>query len=234
MGREIEKMSKKRGHQVKLIIDKENFEELLDIKERDIDVAIEFTNPASAYENILQCFNSNISVVSGTTGWTEKLNELKELSILGKKGFLYASNFCPGVNILFSMNKILSKIMNDFPEYSVGIEEIHHTKKLDSPSGTAITLAQDIIHNIDRLNNWKENELSANETLGIQTIRKGDIPGIHSVRYDSSFDTLQLSHSAKSREGFALGAVLAAEFMQNKKGFFEMNDVLKLNTLFNK
>ena len=158
-----------------------------------------------------------------------QFNQLKERSIREKKGFLYASNFSLGVNVLFALNKMLAKIMNNFPEYNVGVEEIHHTKKLDSPSGTAITIAQGIIGEIDRLKSWNLADNSTKEVLGIKAIRQGEVPGIHSIKFESSFDTLELSHSAKSREGFALGAVLAAEFMQNKTGFFDMNDVLNLN-----
>lgn len=231
MGHEIERILLERGHQIKFIIDQGNFEEIHDLNIDQVDVAIEFTNPGSAYTNILHCFNANIPVVSGTTGWTDKLDKLKQISINENKGFLYASNFSVGVNVLFALNKMLAKIMNTFPAYAVTIDEVHHTKKLDSPSGTAITLAQGIIENVDRLNSWTLADHSTNDILGINAIRRGEVPGIHEIKYESSFDTLQLSHSAKSREGFALGAVLAAEFMQNKKGFFEMNDVLQLNTI---
>ncbi|MBU1012414.1 MAG: 4-hydroxy-tetrahydrodipicolinate reductase [Bacteroidetes bacterium] len=230
MGHEIERVLVDRGHQIKFIIDQDNFEEIHDLNTEQVDVAIEFTNPTSAYANILHCFNANIPVISGTTGWTDKLAKLKQISISENKGFLYASNFSVGVNVLFALNKMLAKIMNTFPAYSVAIEEIHHTKKLDSPSGTAITLAQGIINNIDRLNSWNLADHSTNDILGINAIRRGEVPGIHEIKYESSFDTLELSHSAKSREGFVLGAVLAAEFMQNKKGFFEMNDVLHLKS----
>ena len=230
MGHEIERILLQRGHQLEFIIDQANFEEINELNNNNVDVAIEFTNPTSAYTNIQHCFNANIPIISGTTGWTENLDKLKQISINENKGFLYASNFSVGVNVLFAMNKMLAKIMNTFPAYAVTIEETHHTKKLDSPSGTAITLAQGIINNIDRLNSWNLADHSTDEILGINAIRRGDVPGIHEIKYESSFDTLQLSHSAKSREGFALGAVLAAEFMQNKKGFFEMNDVLQLKS----
>lgn len=228
MGHEIERILLQRGHQIKFIIDQDNSEEIHYLNRNEVDVAIEFTNPTSAYKNILHCFNANIPVISGTTGWTDKLDELKQISINKNKGFLYASNFSVGVNVLFALNKMLAKIMNAFPAYNVLIEETHHTKKLDSPSGTAITLAQGIINNIDRLNRWDLADQSTEDILGINAIRRGEVPGIHEIKYKSSFDTLQLSHSAKSREGFALGAVLAAEFMKDKKGFFEMNDVLQL------
>lgn len=228
MGTEIEKISLKRGHQISFKIDELNTEDIHKMNPQNVDVAIEFTNPDSAFQNISKCFDHNIPVVSGTTGWTKRLSELKNRCIREKKGFLYASNFSVGVNILFVINKKLSGIMNSYPQYEASIEEIHHTKKLDSPSGTAITLAEGVIQNIDSINDWAESATPSNETLGITAIREGEIPGIHKVKYDSSFDTLQISHSAKSREGFALGAVLAAEFMQNKKKYYEMKDVLDL------
>ncbi len=196
-----------------------------------MDVAIEFTNPDSAYRNILNCFQANIPVISGTTGWTAKLAELKERSFNEKKGFLYASNFSVGVNVLFALNKKLAQIMNNYPAYTANTQETHHTKKLDSPSGTAITLAEGIIQNSNSLENWAETNNPDKSTLGIQAFREGEVPGIHKVIYESSFDTLQISHSAKSREGFAIGAVLAAEFLQHKSSYYEMKDVLHLNTL---
>lgn len=231
MGKEIEKVLEKRGHLIVSKIDKNNFDKIQNLNSQNIDVAIEFTNPNSAYKNILNCFEANIPVVSGTTGWTDKLSELKEKSFKEKKGFLYASNFSIGVNILFALNKKLAQVMNNYPEYSASIEETHHTKKLDSPSGTAITLAEGVIKNLDMLDSWAETNTPAKKTIGVKAYREGEVPGIHKVKYDSTFDTLQISHSAKSREGFALGAVLAAEFMQNKRNYFEMKDVLKLNSL---
>ena len=229
MGHEIEKISIERGHRIIYKIDENNFEDIHKMKIPEVDVAIEFTNPASAYNNVLSCFEAGIPVVSGTTGWNFKLDDLKNKCIRENKSFLYASNFSVGVNVLFALNARLSKIMNRFPEYGATIEETHHMKKLDSPSGTAITLAEGIIQNMDRLNHWAETTIPDGETLGIHSVRRGDVPGIHEIKYDSLFDTIQISHSAKSRQGFALGAVLAAEFIQNKTGFFEMKDVLQLN-----
>lgn len=229
MGKEIEKISLKRGHQISLKIDEHNQEDILKMSPQNVDVAIEFTNPDSAYKNISKCFDQHIPVVSGTTGWTDKLLDLRNRSIKEKIGFLYASNFSVGVNILFAINKKLAGIMNSFSEYEASIEETHHTKKLDSPSGTAITLAEGVIKNMDALKNWEENSVPSNEILSITAFREGEVPGIHKVNYESSFDTLQISHSAKSREGFALGAVLAAEFILNKRNYYEMKDVLNLN-----
>ncbi len=231
MGKEIEKVLLNRGHHISYKIDEENFNDINKMTAKDVDVAIEFTNPDSAYKNILKCFRLNIPVICGTTGWIDQLPAIKEISFKEKKGFLYASNFSVGVNILFAVNKKLAKIMKSHPEYKVSIEEVHHTKKLDSPSGTAITLAEGIIHNIEHLNTWELTNSPESDMLAIQSIRRGNVPGIHEIKYDSNADEIKLSHSAKSRAGFALGAVLAAEFMQGKKNYYEMKDVLHLNTL---
>ncbi len=231
MGKEIEKVLLNRGHHVSYKIDQDNFNDINKMTSKDVDIAIEFTNPDSAYKNILKCFQLNIPVISGTTGWTNQLPDIKERSFKEKKGFLYASNFSVGVNILFAVNKKLAKIMNSHPEYNISIEEVHHAKKLDSPSGTAITLAEGIIHNIGHLNTWQLTDNPKDDTLAINSIRKGKVPGIHEIKYDSSADVISLSHSAKSRAGFALGAVLAAEFMQGKRNYYEMKDVLHLNTI---
>jgi 4-hydroxy-tetrahydrodipicolinate reductase len=228
MGQEVEKVLMQRGHNITYKIDKNNLAEIANMSPHQVDVAIEFTIPEAAYKNILKCFDLEIPVVSGTTGWTDRLSELRDQSFNKKKGFLHSSNFSVGVNILFAVNKKLAKIMNTYPEYTAAIEETHHTKKLDSPSGTAITLTEGILQHSDRLKEWNLGDSSKAETLAINSIRKGEIPGIHEVIYDSSSDTIKLSHSAKSREGFALGAVLAAEFMKNKRSYYEMKDVLNL------
>lgn len=228
MGHEIERIALHRNHKISYIIDAQNQDDLLKMNKFDTDVAIEFSMPTEANRNILQCFEANIPVVSGTTGWAEKLNELKQLSIKQKKGFLYASNFSIGVNVLFSLNTMLARLMNAFPDYQVQIKETHHTRKLDSPSGTAISLADGIVKNSERLSRWEETDHPQSGTLGIQSYRIGEVPGIHEIIYESSFDSIELRHSAKNRQGFALGAVLAAEFMQNKTSFYEMKDVLKL------
>ena len=231
MGQEVEKVLIQRGHNISYKIDKNNLAEIANMSSQKVDVAIEFTIPDAAYKNILKCFDLNIPVVSGTTGWTDRLSELKDQSFNKKKGFLHSSNFSVGVNILFAVNKKIAKIMNSYPEYTAAIEETHHTKKLDSPSGTAITLAEGILQYSDRLNNWELGNSSKTAILAINSIREGEIPGIHEIIYDSSSDTIKLSHSAKSREGFALGAVLAAEFMQGKRSYYEMKDVLHLDKL---
>ncbi len=226
MGKEIETLAIQRGHKIRLIIDKHNLLELNDKNLEEIDVAIEFTTPETAYDNYLKCFAANVPVVSGSTGWLDRFNELKKYCINNKKTFFYASNFSLGVNILFEINKQLARIMNQFDNYNIEIEEIHHTEKLDAPSGTAINLANDIINNIDRKEKWtKENETIESD-LAIKSLRKVKIPGIHTIKYESDVDTLLINHSAKSRKGFALGAVLSAEYVNGKNGFFGMNDLL--------
>lgn len=228
MGHEIEQILIERGHQVSLIIDINNYDEFTPNNLQKCEVAIEFTNPKSAKENIKKCFDANIPVVSGTTGWNEQLNEIIDLCLKNNKTFFYASNFSLGVNIFFKLNKFLANIMNKFNQYEVYIEEIHHTQKLDAPSGTAITLANDIISNIERKNRWKLNENSKDDILGIKAYREGTVPGTHIITYDSEVDTIQIKHEAKNRKGFALGAVLAAEFVIGKIGYFTMDDLLKL------
>jgi len=228
MGHEIEKILIERGHQISLIIDINNYDEFTPNNLRKCEVAIEFTNPKSAPENIKKCFDANIPVVSGTTGWNEQLNEIIDLCLKNNKTFFYASNFSLGVNIFFKLNKFLANIMNKFNQYEVFIEEIHHTQKLDAPSGTAITLANDIISAIERKSRWELNEYSKDDILGIKAYREGTVPGTHIITYDSEVDKIQIKHEAKSRKGFALGAVLAAEFVIGKVGYFTMDDLLKL------
>lgn len=226
MGKEIESIAVERNHNIKLIVDKHNFNELTTYNLKEIDVAIEFTTPDSAYNNYINCFEANIPVVSGTTGWLDKYDELKEYCLKNDKTFFYASNFSLGVNILFEINRKLAQIMNGLDQYSIEIEEIHHTEKLDAPSGTAISLANDIIKNVERKKNWVKELGSSNSDLIIKSLRKVNIPGTHTIKYESDVDTIILEHSAKSRRGFALGAILAAEFTFGKKGFLTMNDML--------
>ena len=195
----------------------------------NIDVAIEFSRPESAVENYKMCFSNKVPVVSGTTGWLESLPEIISLCEANKTGFFYASNFSLGVNLFFELNKKLAMLMNPFKEYSVRMNEIHHTRKLDAPSGTAITLAEGIILNIDHITNWKNSEDVAQGELPIISYREGEVPGTHEVIYDSEIDTLSIKHEAKNRKGFALGAVLAAEFLKGKIGFYGMNDLLQIS-----
>ena len=223
MGHAIEQIARSRGHEIVSIIDVNNPEEFESEAFRSADVAIEFTAPSVALGNYRKAFAAGVPVVSGTTGWLEHLSEIQEACRNGQT-FFYASNFSLGVNIFFALNKYLAGIMNQFPAYDVKMEETHHIHKLDAPSGTAITLAEDIIARLDRKNAWVEP--SASE-IGIKAIRRDEVPGIHTVQYESDVDTITITHDAKSRMGFALGAVIAAEFTCGKKGFLTMQDMLK-------
>lgn len=227
MGKTIEKIALKRGHQVVSIIDENNLEDFDSDNFKSADVAIEFTRPTSALDNYRKCFAANVPVVAGTTGWLEHLDEVKEACKDGKQTFFYASNYSLGVNIFFALNKYLAKIMNNYPDYDVYMNETHHIHKLDAPSGTAITLAEGIIENIDRKSQWKLDAEDVASDLKIQAFREGEVPGIHEIVYESEVDIISIKHDAKSREGFALGAVVAAEFTYDKKGFLGMAEMLK-------
>lgn len=226
MGREIEKSALKKGHSIEFIIDENNTEDLNNNNLKKIDVAIEFTSPVAAFENIRKCLEAKTPVVSGTTGWLAKYNEAIKLCRKINGTFLYASNFSIGANILFHLNATLAKIMNSIEQYDVEINEIHHTTKLDSPSGTAITLADSIIKNMERKKEWKNEQTDNKQTLGILSERKDSVPGTHIIKYNSNVDFIELKHEAKNRTGFAFGAIFAAEFIKNKKGIYKMNDVL--------
>lgn len=227
MGQTIEKVAKARGHEIVCIIDVNNRPDFKSAAFASADVAIEFTTPTSAIENYRQAWAAGVPVVSGTTGWNAQLPEIE--TEIKKNGYtlFWSSNFSLGVNIFMAVNKYLAKLMNQFPDYNVKMTEVHHTQKLDAPSGTAITLAEGIIENLDRKTAWvKETETAANE-IAIKSIREGQVPGIHTIRYENSVDSIEITHDAKSREGFALGAVIAAEFTAGKKGFLNMHDLLK-------
>ncbi len=225
MGKAIEQIARERGHEIVSIIDINNSQDFASEAFRSADVAIEFTSPSTAYGNYLKCFEAGVPVVSGTTGWLDKMPEIKRLCAEEGKTFFYASNFSIGVNIFFAVNKYLAKIMNHFPSYDVRMTEVHHVHKLDAPSGTAITLAEGILENIDRKERWTLNTAEQPTDLPIQAIREGEVPGIHEIVYESDADKISIKHDAKSRAGFALGAVLAAEFTAGKKGFLGMNDL---------
>ena len=225
MGKAIEQIARERGHEIVSIIDINNSQDFASEAFRSADVAIEFTSPSTAYGNYLKCFEAGVPVVSGTTGWLDKMPEIKRLCAEEGKTFFYASNFSIGVNIVFAVNKYLAKIMNHFPSYDVRMTEVHHVHKLDAPSGTAITLAEGILENIDRKERWTLNTAEQPTDLPIQAIREGEVPGIHEIVYESDADKISIKHDAKSRAGFALGAVLAAEFTAGKKGFLGMNDL---------
>ena len=222
MGKEIEKLSKKRGHEIVAIIDK-NFSEGNML---NADVSINFSVPDAAEKNILQSLKLNIPVVSGTTGWLDDLHKITDFCKKSNGAFLYSSNFSIGVNVFFKINDILSKLMNDFSDYKASIEETHHSKKLDRPSGTAITLAEKIISN-SNYQYWTLKENKLNE-LPIKVKRKGDVKGQHVVKYNSSIDSIKIEHDAKSREGFALGSIIASEWIIGKTGVFSLKDVLKI------
>ncbi len=226
MGKMIEEAAVEKGHTIGLIVDVNNQADLTAQNIADHDVAIEFTTPSSAWHNISVCFDADTPVVSGTTGWHDRMPELKERCLRENKALLYSSNFSIGVNILFHINRQLARLINPFDQYKPRIEEIHHTKKLDAPSGTAISLAQGVIDEINRLQKWKLAETVDNQTLPVKAIRADDITGIHEVIYESDIDILSIRHSAKNRKGFALGTIMAAEFIMNKRGFFTMEDVL--------
>jgi 4-hydroxy-tetrahydrodipicolinate reductase len=223
MGQTLEQIALKRGHKIVLKIDKDD-------KSYDItkaDVAIDFSIPTVAYDNISNCLNNNVPVISGTTGWLENYDKAVALCKEKKGAFIYASNYSLGVNIFFELNKTLAKMMSNLKQYNVSMEEIHHTKKLDAPSGTAISLANDIISNHESYSEWKLDE-KGETTIPIVAKRIEDVPGTHTVTYESEVDTLTIEHVANNRQGFALGAVIAAEWIVGKKGVFTMNDVLNI------
>lgn len=227
MGHEIEKIAIQRGHTIVSIIDVDNINDFESDAFKSADVAIEFSTPASALNNYRRAFTAGVPVVAGTTGWLEHIDEVKKACEENGKTFFYASNYSLGVNIFFVLNKYLAKIMNNYPDYEVKMEEIHHIHKLDAPSGTAITLAEGVIENIDRKDNWHLETEEKKSDLAIHCIREGEVPGIHEIIYESEADIISIKHDAKSRKGFALGAVVAAEFVKGKKGFLGMNDMLK-------
>ena len=229
MGHEIEKIALQRGHEIVCTIDINENDKFNSPEFKSADVAIEFTSPDSALQNFRNAFAANVPVVSGTTGWLEHLGEIKQACKTDGKTFFYASNFSLGVNIFFALNNYLAKIMNQFPDYDVRMEETHHIHKLDAPSGTAITLAEGILDNLDRKKSWLLNETKNENELQIKAFREGEAPGLHTVIYESEADSIRITHDAKSRKGFALGAVLAAEFTKDKKGFLGMKDMLKLD-----
>lgn len=220
MGKVIEKIALERGHEIVLRKDRsDTFEGIT-----NADVAIDFSVPTSAVNHISECLNQNIPVISGTTGWLENYNEMVGLCKEKNGSFIYASNFSLGVNIFFELNNYLAKMMKNLKDYHVSMEEIHHTQKLDAPSGTAISLANGIIENTDYVNWTLENPIE-NE-IYIDAKRIENIPGTHAVFYDSKVDQIEIKHTAHSREGFALGSVIAAEWLVGKKGIFTMKDVL--------
>ena len=228
MGHEIEAIAKERGHTITLIVDKDNQHELNPTNLKAVDVAIEFSTPETAFENIKTCLLANIPVVSGTTGWLHKFDEAKQLAESGHGALFYASNFSIGVNLFFRLNRIMAQYINRVKGYEIAIEEIHHTQKKDAPSGTAITLAEIISNEVDMLAGWILEPDMAENKIPIKAIREGNVPGTHTVTLSSEQDEITLTHRAKSRKGFALGAVLAAEFAAGKKGILTMESLLQI------
>jgi 4-hydroxy-tetrahydrodipicolinate reductase len=223
MGKTIEQIAIKRGHTIVLTVDKDD--EGYDITKAD--VAIDFSIPSVAFNNISNCINNGVPVISGTTGWLDNYDNAVALCKEKKGAFIYASNYSLGVNIFFELNKTLAKMMSTLKQYHVSMEEIHHTQKLDAPSGTAISLANDILANNANFDAWKLDE-TADRTIPIVAKRIEDVPGTHTVNYESDVDTITIEHVAHTRQGFALGAVVAAEWLAGKTGVFTMNDVLNI------
>jgi 4-hydroxy-tetrahydrodipicolinate reductase len=226
MGQAIEAIAVSKGHTIVLKVSLENTADNTIAKIREADVAIEFTGPESAYDNIVRCLDAGVPVVSGSTGWLAKLGDVRRYCAEKNGAFLYASNFSVGVNLFFELNKRLAGLMADHPEYEPRISEIHHTQKRDAPSGTAITLAEQLLEKIHRKKGWV-NHISDNlDELEILSERVDPAPGTHTIVYDSDIDTITITHTAHNRRGFASGAVLAAEFIAHKKGIYQMSDVL--------
>ncbi len=228
MGKEIHKLLASRGHDISFIIDQNNQQELAQVTPINTDVAIEFSAPASAFDNICQCLDQGVKVMSGTTGWLEHMPLIQEKVDKLDGTFFYASNYSLGVNIFFHLNQALAKVMADFDAYQLSMEEIHHTEKLDQPSGTAITLAEGVINQIPDKTNWVNKETTASNEVGIVSTRLPGVPGTHVVSYSSEEDVIEIKHTAASRRGFAMGAVKVAEWIQDQKGVLSMQNYLKL------
>lgn len=227
MGREIERLAIGRGHEIVAKIDIDNASDLNSLTSDDADVAIEFSNPASAFSNIMTCIEKQIPVVCGTTGWLDKKQEVEAATKSYQSTFFYASNYSIGVNLFFRLNKMLANLMAPHKEYAIYTNEIHHTEKKDSPSGTAITIAEGIIEAYLEKDKWVNNQIPASNEVAIWSQRESIKPGTHTVKYISKVDQIEMTHEAFSREGFALGAVIAAEWVKDKKGVLGMDDMLK-------
>jgi 4-hydroxy-tetrahydrodipicolinate reductase len=228
MGKTIEGIAVQRGHDVIFKIDLDNHDDLNASNLAKTDVVIEFTGPHSAFDNVMKCLESGAAVICGSTGWLDKYEEVKKYCLSVNGTFLYASNFSVGVNIFFEVNKRLAQLMATHPDYEITMTEIHHTQKKDAPSGTAITLAEQILEKIPKKKSWVNHLTDHDAELEIISERIDPAPGTHKVKYKSAIDEIEIIHTAYSRQGFALGAVLAAEFVHNKKGIFSIRDVLAL------
>lgn len=232
MGKLIEEIAIQRGHNISYTIGRQNNSLIQDINSLNTDVAIEFSIPQSGYINCKQLVSNNVTTISGTTGWKNQLGEIETLALQSNTGFLYASNFSLGVNLFFKLSSLLAKMMSHFDNYEVFLEEIHHIHKLDAPSGTALTLLEGILKNYPDKKDFtlsdKEYNQNKKELVFINALREGEVPGTHKVQYESDLDTLEITHIAKDRKSFALGAVLVAEWMNGKKGVLTMNDFLNI------
>ena len=224
MGKTIERVALERGHKIAGKIDVDN---ISDLDTAEGDVAIEFSHPDAAFNNVKKCIERNIPVVCGTTGWLNRKPEIDKLANKNGSAFFYASNYSLGVNVFFKLNEHLARMMNRFNAYDVSVDEVHHVEKKDAPSGTAITLAEGVISNLDRKNKWAKGSAADNTEIGIQSFRIDDVPGTHVIKYTSMIDDIEIKHTAHTREGFALGAVTVAEWIRHRKGVLNMDDFLK-------
>ena len=231
MGKTIEQTALERGHQIAGRIDADNHADLANLEPDDVDAVIEFSSPESAVENLVYCLERGWPVVCGTTGWLSHRAEIESLCQARKGTFFYASNYSIGVNLFFRLNKVLAKFMRNYPSYHVSMTEIHHTEKKDAPSGTAITLAEGVMEHQPTKHRWVAKEadtalINSTDVIEIESLREGTVPGTHTVRYDSDVDQIEITHVARSRQGFALGAVIAAEWLVGREGVFGMDDLL--------
>lgn len=226
MGHIIERIARERGHEIVSIIDVDNQSDFDSDAFRSADVAIEFTTPATAIDNYRRAFAAGVPVVSGSTGWTARWDEVKELVDDEDASFFWTSNFSVGVNIFFELSRRLARLMEPFPQYRPFMTETHHIHKLDHPSGTAVTLAEGIVEESSRVNSWTEEVPASEDALIVSHIRQGEVPGTHTITWDSPVDSIAITHTAKSREGFALGAVMAAEWLPGHKGFRNMEEMM--------
>ncbi|MES2761268.1 MAG: 4-hydroxy-tetrahydrodipicolinate reductase [Bacteroidota bacterium] len=225
MGKEIETIALKRGHTIVLKVDETNASTFTNEDLKKADVAIEFSTPHTVLSNIKKCFEAQVPIVVGTTGWYDEFEMIQELCLQKNAALFHATNFSVGVNLFFKVNSYLAELMNKYDTYNVEMEEIHHIHKLDKPSGTAISLANQILEKIDRKTKWSITDKNA-DTLFIKDVREGEVPGTHILKYTSDVDDIEIMHKAHSRKGFALGAVIAAEYIKDKKGIFTMNDLI--------
>ncbi|QKZ12602.1 4-hydroxy-tetrahydrodipicolinate reductase [Spirosoma sp. KUDC1026] len=234
MGKAIEQIALERGHQIAARINVDNRSDLDALTDDSVDVVIEFSSPEAAVDNITYCQKRGWPLVCGTTGWLGHRTEIEALCEEKKGAFFYASNYSIGVNLFFKLNKVLARFMHNYPSYEISMTEIHHTEKKDAPSGTAITLAEGIMDHIPTKNRWVDKaepsaQIESTDAIAIESVREGVVPGTHTVRYESEVDRIEITHIAHSRQGFALGAVVAAEWLIGREGVFGMDDLLNLN-----